>query len=381
MHGPLSTNVPLSNQPQSSPQALPRSSHIVAVDLGKFNSVLCRFDPATAAHSFVTLTTDCESITRELEKVPAADRASTLVVFETCEISGWVHDLVKPMGFKIAVANPATEAWRWTKVKRKTDKDDALKLAKLASMNQLPTVHMPSPQQRQKRRLVHHRRSLVQRRTASKNQTRSIFNQQGIALPRGTKCWTRAGIEQMRLEAKKITECEVDDLWKGRLDSELLVMAMVDQQIKQIDKALEGLVDEKVRLLMGVPGVGIGLATTVVVHLDDPARFSSAGKVGAYAGLTPRQSQSGESNRFGHITRRGPSLLRGMLIEVAWVVYRHNQWAKDFVNRVSRGNKARRKIAIVALARKLLVKLWAMLRDNKPWRDPGPPAPAGVAIV
>jgi hypothetical protein len=48
MHGPLSTNVPLSNQPQSSPQALPRSSHIVAVDLAKFNSVLCRFDPATA---------------------------------------------------------------------------------------------------------------------------------------------------------------------------------------------------------------------------------------------------------------------------------------------------------------------------------------------
>ena len=143
----------------------------------------------------------------------------------------------------------------------------------------------------------------------------------------------------MRLEAKKITECDVDTLWRGRLDVELLVMAMIDQQIKQIDKALEGLVDEKVRLLMGVPGVGIGLATTVVVHLDDPARFSSAGKVGAYAGLTPRQDQSGESNRFGHITRRGPSLLRGMLIEVAWVVYRHNQWARDFVNRVSRGSE------------------------------------------
>ena len=81
-------------------------------------------------------------------------------------------------------------------------------------------------------------------------------------------------------------------------------------------------------------------------------------------------------NRNGHITRRGPSLLRGMLIEVAWMVYRHNQWAKDFVNRVSRGIKARRKIAIVALARKLLVRLWAMLRDNKPWRDPSPRTPA-----
>ena len=84
-------------------------------------------------------------------------------------------------------------------------------------------------------------------------------------------------------------------------------------------------------------------------------------------------------DRNGHITRRGPSLLRGMLIEVAWMVYRNNQWARDFVNRVSRGIKARRKIAIVALARKLLVRLRAMLRDNKPWRDPVPRAPA-VAV-
>lgn len=375
MHGTLQNSLTLSQQ------SLPRCRHILALDLGKFNSVLCRFDPATAAHSFVTLATDRQSLTDALSEVGVEDRSCTLVVFETCEISGWVYDLVAPMGFAIAVANPATEAWRWTKVKRKTDRDDALKLAKLASMNQLPTVHMPSAQQRQKRRLVHHRRSLVQRRTASKNQIRSIFNQQGIALPRGTKCWTKAGIQQIQVEARKITDCEVDDLWRGRLDIELMVMAMIDQQIKQIDKALEKLVDEKVNLLMSVPGVGIGLATTVVVHLDDPKRFTTSGKVGAYAGLVPRQNQSGESNRFGHITRRGPSLLRGMLIEVAWVVYRHNQWAKDFVNRVSRGIKARKKIAIVALARKLLVKLWAMLRDNVAWRDPTPKAPAAIAIV
>jgi transposase len=141
-----------------------RYTRILAFDLGKFNSVLCDFDPATAAHCFVALTTDRESIRSLLDKVAAVDRSTTLVVFETCEISGWVYDLITPMGFTIAVANPAGEAWRWTKIKRKTDRDDALKLAKLASMNQLPTVHMPSPQQRQKRRLVHHRRSLVQRR-------------------------------------------------------------------------------------------------------------------------------------------------------------------------------------------------------------------------
>ena len=65
-----------------------------------------------------------------------------------------------------------------------------------------------------------------------------------------------------------------------------------------------------------------------------------------------------------------------MLVESAWVVYRHNEWAQAFVRKVSRGSKARRKIAIVALARRLLTILWAMLRDNKPFRAPGRFAPA-----
>jgi transposase len=118
----------------------------------------------------------------------------------------------------------------------------------------------------------------------------------------------------------------------------------------------------------------------VVVRLDDPHRFKCVAQVGSYAGLVPKQMQSGEMNRNGRITRRGPSLLRGILTEVAWMVYRHNPWAKAFVDRVSRGIKARRKIAIVALARKLLIRLWAMLRDNKPWQDPQAKTPAGAVL-
>jgi transposase len=350
-------------------------ARILALDLGKFNSVLCVFDPATAAHSFVSLASDRQTIHDRLAEHMSADPKQTLVVFETCESSGWVHDVAAAMGFSINVANPSNEAWRWTKVKRKTDRDDALKLAKMASMNQLPTVHMPPPRQRQKRRLVHARRSLVQRRTQVKNQIRSIFGRQGIPLPRRGKCWTKAGVLQLKDEAKSIDECEVDDLWRGRLELELKLLASVDKLIAEVDRKLEDLADDKVKLLRTVPGVGIGLAQTVVVHLDDPHRFKTAAQVGSYAGLTPKQYQSGTMDRSGHVTRRGPSLLRGMLVEVAWMVYRHNDWAKAFVNRISRGVPGRKKIAIVALARKLLVILWAMLRDNRPWRDPVPAGP------
>mgnify|MGYP003577304922 CR=1 FL=1 len=119
--------------------------------------------------------------------------------------------------------------------------------------------------------------------------------------------------------------------------------------------------------------MGPRLAETVVAHLDDPHRFKSARHVASYAGLVPKQSESGTIKRSCRITRRGPALLRSMLVEVAWMVYMRNEWAKQFVRRISRGVASRKNIAIVALARKLLVTLWAMLRDNTRWREPSPP--------
>jgi transposase len=164
----------------------------------------------------------------------------------------------------------------------------------------------------------------------------------------------------------------VDELWRGRLRVELELLEVLDEQLRVVDQKLDALgsEDERVTRLQQVKGVGPRLAEALVVHLDDPHRFKTARQVSAYVGLVPRQFESGTMKRVGRITRRGPSLLRGMLIEVAWMVYRHNAWAKRFVQNVSRGMKQRKKIAIVALARKLLVKLWAMLRDGSDWRDP-----------
>ena len=355
-------------------------TRIVALDLGKFNSVACCYDAATQQHAFTTIQTTPQHVHDLLAKQLAGERdpARVLVVFETCDVGGWIYDIAVALGLSVRIANPTSEAWRWTKVKRKTDRDDALKLLKMVLLDQLPTVHMPSPQQRQRRRLVHHRRALVQRRTQIKNSIRSIFSQQGLSLARGTKQWTSIGIAQLKVHARPIGACAIEDLWRGRLHVELKLLAALDQQLKKVDAKLDALgeADEAVRRLTAVPGVGPRLAETVVVHLDDPHRFASARDVSSYAGLVPKQIESGTMKRVGRITRRGPSLLRGMLIEVAWMVYRHNAWAKRFVERVSRGMKSRKKIAIVALARKLLVMLWAMLRDGTAWRDPdGPPHP------
>ena len=88
----------------------------------------------------------------------------------------------------------------------------------------------------------------------------------------------------------------------------------------------------------------------------------------SYAGLVPRCYQSGLMDRQGGITRRGSGLLRSALVECAWAMLRYNAWARETWLRLVRGQKNRRKKAIVALARKLLVCCWAMLRDRQPWR-------------
>jgi transposase len=359
-------------------------TRILAIDLGKFNSVACAYERDTHAHRFVSAPTTPQSMHDLLAAHQTSDPSRTLLVVETCDVAGWVHDLAVALGISVAVANPAHEAWRWTRVKRKTDKDDALKLAKLAVLGQLPTAHMPGPQQRQRRRLVHYRRVLVDRRTQVKNQVRSIYSQQGMSLPKRGKAWTQAGIEQIGEEARPLSECEsIDDLWRGRLHVELQLLETISTQIDQVDAKLDtlGAKDDRVRLLRTVPGVGPRLAETVVAHLDDPHRFKNARQVASYAGLVPRQFESGTSiKRSGRITRRGPSLLRSMLVEVAWMVYMRNAWAKAYVQRISRGVASRKNIAIVALARKLLVTLWAMLRDGTRWREPTMTTKASAAL-
>src|SRR6185369_10598700 len=150
-------------------------------DLGKFKSVGCVMDVAAKTHVFETVQTTPQVLHDWLAK-QAADPSSVLLVIETCDTAGWVHDLATTLGVACTVVHTiGDERWRWHKVKRKTDRDDALKLARLALLGELPpAVHMPDAQQRQKRRLIVHRRSVVARRTKSRNSIRSIFSQQGL---------------------------------------------------------------------------------------------------------------------------------------------------------------------------------------------------------
>lgn len=217
-----------------------------------------------------------------------------------------------------------------------------------------------------------HRRSVVSRRTQSRNAVRSIFSQQGIALAKGGKQWTIAGVAQLREHARPLDRCDADNLWRGRLQVELDLIVATDAQLEVLDARLDDLsaADDRIRLLRSFKGVGPRLSEAVVLYLDDARRFKSAAEVACYAGLVPKQMESGQMSRNGHITGRGPGLLRSLLVEAAWTVYRCHDWARTFVEQVSRGARGRRKLAIVALARKILIICWGMLKTNTPFREP-----------
>jgi transposase len=237
-------------------------------------------------------------------------------------------------------------------------------------------VVVPEKRVREWRAVIAHRQALVTQRVAAQNRIRSILVGQGLPAPRGAKAWSAAGLAGIAQFARPLAECGPDELWRGLLDLALTAYRQADELVGVAEAKLDelGTASPGVRLLDTVPGLGPRTAEAVVAHLDDPKRFKTGKQVGAYGGLVPKQFQSGEDDRRGRITRRGPAVLRKLLVQCAWAMLRYNRWARSVFDRLSRG-KARRKQAVVALARRVLVRCWAMLRDGTPWRpDPAPAA-------
>jgi len=350
---------------------------ILAIDLGKFKSVSCLHVTAGGASGkprFRTLPTT-PSAMHDLIVATAPDR----VVIEVCTLAGWVADIATALDVDVQVANPNTEGWRWQHVKRKTDRDDALKLAKLSATNELPTVHLPGGNVRRWRSLIVYRHKLVSRRTAIYNRIRALLDSVGLSHPSGKQGWSKQNIESLYEQSRPLADCAMEELWRGELHVELQLLEHLEQCIGQVETKLDAIAaaDARVKRMRTIPGVGPRLGELVVAMLDDPHRFGNARQVGSYAGLVPRRHQSGTHDHYGRITKQGCALLRKLLVEIAWAMRRHNAEAKAWFDRVSKGEQTRRKQAAVGLGRKVLIWCWALLRDERDW-SASPPEGLGA---
>jgi transposase len=343
---------------------------ILAIDLGKRKSTFCDYDTAVgeAGACYGKVDTNRQAIEALLVRL----RPDRLVI-EAGAASGWVADVARGRSIPVQVANVNDPRWHWKRSKNKSDRGDSLKMAQMSQLDCLPTVHVPHPRTRQWRSLIEYRSALVARRTAVKNNVRAIYDRQGCCLTGGDHVWTKAGLADLEKDGRPAAKAAADELWRVQVYCELRELEGVQRDIDEVEKALANEAAERpqVKLLQTAPMVGPRLAETVAAVLDDPHRFASGREVGSYAGLTPRHWDSGESvHREGHISRQGHALLRALLVEVSWLGVRTVPWMKKVYEGVRRGSDKRKKVAIVAVARRLLVRLWAMWRDGTEWHDP-----------
>src|SRR5262245_2564480 len=313
------------------------ASPILALDLGKYKSVACLYRSAND-HRFLSFSTSREELARLLDQHRPA-----VVLIEACLLAGWVHDLCADQAVRCLVANTASEAWKFKHTKRKTDRDDALRLAQLYVLGQFPAVAVPTADVRQKRALIETRQKLVGRRVALQNRIRAIFVNQGLPAPRGVRAWTKTGLAGIAAQARPLTDCALAELWRGRLHLALTELAQIKQLLDQAEARLDELAkaDADMQILDGIPGVGPRTAEAVAAFLPEPKRFRTGKQVSAYGGFVPRQYQSSETDHRGRISKRGPKTLRKLLVECAWAMLRYNRWARAVYRRLTHGGQVR----------------------------------------
>jgi transposase len=340
---------------------------IVSLDTGKFKTVGYTCDVGTGEERYETLRTTPEAMRDYLIR-----EKPQRVVLEVSAVAGWIYDLVKELGMECQVAHVGGEAWKFKNLKNKNDRVDARKLWVLSTMGELPTVYMPGKGVRQWRGLIGYRQGLIGERTRIRNRIRARLTELGYGWPWGKGGWTRKCMDGLKRLGQPLGQCVAEELWRGQVELEVQRLESLEQRIEAVEEKLEALSagDRRVRLVRTIPGVGPRLSEVIVAVIDDPARFSNGKQVGAYAGLTPRQHQSGQQDRQGRISGAGNGLLRALLVGVAWLGQQYNPWLKGVFDQACRGSKSRRKIAIVAAARKLLIVAWAMLRDGRAWQEP-----------
>lgn len=283
------------------------------------------------------------------------------VAFEASCGSGTLHDLLAPIATCVRVAHPGHLRLIF-RSKKKNDRVDAEKIAKLLFLGEIPQIHVPGLETRAWRELIVTRDRAVARRTAVKNGLRSLLRSYLIKAPKGL--WSRKGIAWL-------TELELPTP-AARLRRDVLLddLAHADRQVDRLQRELDriGRAHAGVTLLRTIPGVGPRTAEAVCAFIDEPRRFG-AKQIGSYFGLVPRQDQSGSTNRLGHITREGPPVVRRLLTEAAWRAIRWSPTARARYERIRRGDKERGKIALVANSHYLARVMLAMLQSGETWRE------------
>lgn len=290
----------------------------------------------------------------EVREFYAGLAGPVLVGLEASGQSQWFERLLAELGHELWIGD-AAKVRASTERKQKTDRRDAELLLQLLAEERFPRIWVPTPAERDVRQLLLHRAKLVRVRTQVKNQLQALALNQGVQ--RKYKLWTTTGRKQ--LEMLPLLP------WAARRRAELLqLLDGLEGSLAALDGAVsqEAHTRPAVRRLMTHPGVGPVTALAFALTLGPAERFRRGKQVASYFGLIPSEHSSGGRQRLGHISKQGSSFVRGLLVEAAQSAVRHEPQLRREYQRLSQ--RRCRALAKVAIARKLAVRLYWMLREE-----------------
>jgi transposase len=328
----------------------------IGLDLHKRESQLCILaeDGTMQERRIVT--------SRERFTAILGSRPRARILIEASTESEWVAQHLESLGHEVIVADPNYAPMYATRARRvKTDKRDARALAEALKLGAYRRAHRVSAERRHIRAELAVREALVRTRTRYISLAKALVRRDGLRV---------AGSEAEKV-ARRIAELDLSDSLASELMPLFQVLAPINEQIDAADRRITHLSknDPEVALLTTAPSIGPITASAVVATVDDISRFQSAHQFEAFLGLVPGERSSGEKRRVGKITKAGNARVRYLLVEAAWRIMRSKSeetaalraWA--FLIATRRGKR----IAVVALARRLAGILYAMWRDNSPY--------------
>lgn len=299
---------------------------------------------------------DRVAVERALTRLPAG----TTIAVESTGSWWWFVDTARRLGHQVVLSHPKlTKAIATARLK--SDKVDAVMLARLLKADLLPMVWIPGERDRHIRELLTHRGRVVRARTAVINELHALYSKRNLEVPRYQ--WHRAQPIPWRPD-------ELGGYGPRIVQENVALLQALNEQIRGLDQALTALAQEDpdATRLMTHPGVGALTAVALRAWVGDIHRFASAKHVVSYFGLAPRVRQSADSERHGHISKEGNRLVRTLLLQAALAAVRHTGGPvrRQYLGVLKRRGK---KIARIAATNKLLGVLFQMMKRGLTYEE------------
>lgn len=295
------------------------------------------------------------------QKVPAA----TIGILEATWNWQFMYDLMSEHCQDVKLAHPQ-KVKMIAEATVKTDKIDARTLAHLARTGYLPTAYAAPKEIRHLRQIVRHRLSLIADRTQHKNRIHAALVRYNLVSPVSDLfgCKGRQFLDSLRESGLPRTAQQV-------VDDHLALIDFINERLVSVDQMLKEYADQDkdTALLETLPGVALITAVTIRAELGEVERFRTARHAARWAGLTPKVHASDETVQHGPISRQGSPYLRAAMVGAALRAPRYSPALRRFHQRIARrrGNG----MARVALARKMLIIAYTMLRNGQPYQEAG----------